>query len=271
MKRSLLYQVGGPEGADFETLGREVALAEELGVDTVWCFPTTAEDGSFAGSAPVIWLAGLASRTERVRLGWGVAGQVPPARPPLRVAEQAATLDLASAGRLDVALLPEALLEEDGTDWQEGYRMLVDMWDAPSFSWGSPRFEVRPVDVVPKPLQRPHPPLWLAGWSVAHARAAGRGGLGYLDVSGAEDDRLEVHRDAYGEGRAEAEPEDLVCVHAFGALGDLEPGEAGAERLAAWEALSIDHAILRAGPLPGGHADAVERIRALTVGASDVH
>ena len=268
MKRSLLYQVGGSDGTDFEVLAEEVVLAEELGVDTVWCFPSSGDDGSFRGTAPEIWLAGLAERTSRVRLGWGLGGMLPPERPPMRVAEQGATLDLASGGRLEVALLPEGALEGE---WDEGYRMLVDMWDAPTFSWGSERFEVRPIDVVPKPQQKPHPPLWLVGWSDDHARAAGRGGLGYLDVSGANDEAVEIHRDAYAEGRAEANPEDLVSVHAFGVLGDFEPGDDAAERLGRWAELQVDHAILRAGPLEGGGEEARQRIRAFTDGAAGVH
>ncbi len=268
MKRSLLYQVGGSDGADFETLAAEVVLAEELGVDTVWCLPASGEDGSFRGTAPEIWIAGLAERTSRVRLGWGVAGLLPPDRPPMRVAEQGATLDLASEGRLEVALVAEG--ELSGA-WEEGYRMLVDMWDEPTFSWGSERFEVRPIDVVPKPQQKPHPPLWLVGWCDDHARAAGRGGLGYLDVSGAPDEAVEIHRDAYAEGRAEVAPEDLVSGHAFGVLGDFESGEAARARLARWEELQIDHALLRAGPLEGGTDEARRRIRAFTDGAADLH
>ncbi|MEM9174418.1 MAG: LLM class flavin-dependent oxidoreductase [Myxococcota bacterium] len=268
MKRSLLYQVGGPDGTDFETLAAEVALAEELGVDTVWCFPSSGDDGSFRGSAPEIWLAGLAERTTRIRLGWGIGELLPPDRPPMRVAEQGAALDLASEGRLEVALLPEGDLA--GT-WDEGYRMVVDMWDDPTFSWGSERFEVRPIDVVPKPHQKPHPPLWLVGWTDDHARAAGRGGLGYLDVSGANDEAVEIHRDAYAAGRAEASPEDLVSVHAVAVLGDFAPGDAADERLARWAGLGIDHAILRAGPVDGGGETVRQRIRAFTDGAADVH
>lgn len=222
MKRSILVQIGGAEAIDFETLATEVGLAEDLGLDTAWCFPSVADDGSFRGSAPEIWLSGLARRTEQIRLGWGVGEMLPPTSPPMRVAEQGAALDLASEGRLDVGLLPAGELE--GTDWQEGYRMLVDMWDAPTFSWTSARFEVRPIDVVPKPVQKPHPPLWLAGWSSEHARHAGLGGLGYLDLSGAADEMIEIHRDAYSEARAESDPNDLVSVSAFGVAADLEPG-----------------------------------------------
>lgn len=271
MKRSLLYQVGGADSADFETLVREVCLADELGVDTVWCFPATGEDGGFGGSAPAIWLSALAARTERIRLGWGLADMTPPKTAPMRVAEQVASIDQASGGRLEVGLLPTAeLVGEGDLGWQEGFRMLVEMWDEPTFSWTSPRFTVRPVDVVPKPAQHPHPAIWLVGWSVEHAIAAGLGGLGYLDVSGADVDMLEVHRDAYSESRAGIDPNDLVSTHTFGVAGDLEDGEEGADQLAAWEALGVDHAIARAGPLDGGHDESISLIRNLTSAATDV-
>ena len=92
MKRSLLYQMGSMETLDFETLVKEVQLAEKLGIDTVWCFPAAGGDGDFRDSAPSIWLSALASRTERIRLGWGLAGMTPPGNPPMRMAEQAASM-----------------------------------------------------------------------------------------------------------------------------------------------------------------------------------
>ena len=272
MMRSLLVQLGGVDGVDFERLVDEIVLAEELGVDRVWCFPSAGAEGDFRGSAPEIWLSGLASRTQRIRLGWGLAEMLPPSRPPLRVAEQGACLDVASEGRLDLALLPDGALAVGEEDcWQEGYRMLVDMWDGASFSWTSERFEVRPVDVVPKPVQRPHPPLWLAGWSAAHARDAGKGGLGFLDLSGAGDEMLEVHRDAYSEGRADSDPNDLVCVHAYAVGANLEPSDRSLERLARWEALGFDEAVVQIGALEGGHSEAVDRIRFVTSAVTDLH
>lgn len=273
MKRSLLYQVGGEEGVDFETLVEEIQLAEELGADTAWCFPAISDDGSFRGTAPEIWLAGLAARTERIRIGWGLGELLPPGFPPMRTAEQGAVLDVASEGRLEVALLPgSGFSSELPSDiWQEGYRMLVEMWDGPTFSWTSERFEVRPVDVVPKPVQQPHPALCLAGWTAEHATLAGRGGLGFVDLSGAESDVIELHRDAYAESRAESQPEDLVSIDRFAVAADLEPGEEGALQLQAWEELGIDEAIVRVGPLARGHAEAVERIRFLTSAATELH
>jgi alkanesulfonate monooxygenase SsuD/methylene tetrahydromethanopterin reductase-like flavin-dependent oxidoreductase (luciferase family) len=272
VKRSLLYQIGSMETLDFETLAKEVLLAEELGIDTVWCFPAAGGDGDFRDSAPSIWLSALTSRTERIRLGWGLAGMTPPGIPPMRMAEQAASIDLASNGRLDVAFLPDGeLIPDDSGAWDEGVRMLVDMWDAPSFSWTSPRFTVQPVDVVPKPVQRPHPPLWLAGWSAEHATRAGEGGLAFLDISGVPDDGLVLNRDAYTEARAGADPNDLVSTGMFGIAVDLEASPDGVDRLIRWENLGIDEVVLRVGPLEGGHAETCERIRFLTSEDARVH
>jgi len=264
VQRALLYQVGDPGPEGFETMREELRLAESLGLDAVWCFPNAGEAGDFGEGAPAIWLAALAPSTERIRLGWGLPGLLPPMRPPIREAEQAASLDIAASGRLELALLPVGALE--GTDerpWDEGLRMLVAMWEAPVFSWASERFRVAPVSVVPRPEQRPHPPLHLAGWTPDHARRAGQGGLAYVDLSGADDETLEVHLAAYTEGRSEADPEDLVAASGFAAACELEPGPAAEARLRAWETMGVDQAILRAGPLDGGHDEARERIRFL--------
>jgi len=127
VKRSLFYQIGSRETLEFETLVEEVQFAEELGLDAIWCFPAAGGDGDFRDSAPSIWLSALASRTDRIRLGWGLAGMTPPSHPPIRIAEQAAAIDLASDGRLDVAFLPDAeLVHADTGTWDEGVRMLVD-------------------------------------------------------------------------------------------------------------------------------------------------
>lgn len=264
MKRSLLYQIESVEETEFEAFAEEVQLAERLGIDTIWCFPSTGVDGRFQASAASIWLAAIASRTERIRLGWGLAAMTPPDRPPMRIAEQAASIDLASSGRLEIAVLPEGeLVDQEEGSWDEGFRMLVEMWQEPSFSWTSARFIVHPVDVVPKPIQHPHPPLWLAGWSLEHAMRAGKGGLAFLDVSGASDGTLVRNRDAYTEARVGADPDDLVSIGLYGIGIDLEPSSEGLERLRAWEELGFDHVVVRAGPLEGGHAEAMERIRFL--------
>jgi alkanesulfonate monooxygenase SsuD/methylene tetrahydromethanopterin reductase-like flavin-dependent oxidoreductase (luciferase family) len=264
VKRSLLYQVGSSEQLPFEAVFEQAELAESSGLEAIWCFPSAGAAGDFRESAPAIWLAALARRTERIRLGWGLAAMTPPVDPPIRIAEQAASLDLASRGRLELGLVPDGELRmDDSAPWDEGVRMLVDMWDAPAFSWTSPRFDVKPVDVLPKPVQRPHPPLWLAGWSPEHAVRAGEAGFAFLDLSGATDEFLAQHFEAYTEARSGADPNDLVSVALFAVAADLDPGDQATKRLARWEKLGIDQAVLRAGPIEGGHAQALERIRFL--------
>ena len=261
MNRSLLYQIGAGGREDFSVMLDEIELAEALGIDTVWCFPESGEKGDFLEGAPAIWLSAFSERTHRIRLGWGVAGMAPPAVPPIRLAEQVASIDLASKGRLELAFLPDGILADDETGpWDEGLRMLVEMWDGPAFSWTSERFRVMPIDVVPKPIQRPHPPLWLAGWSLEHARRAGGAGLAFLDVSGASDEGLQAHRQAYLDARRLADPGALVATGLYAIAIDRAPSGA---RVADWEAFGVDRLILRVGPLEGGHAEACRRIRAL--------
>lgn len=300
MDRGLFFQLGALTPARFAELAEEVELAETLGLDAVWCLPMTDESGGFRGGVPVVWLAGLAGQTKSIRLGWGVPGVWPPTVTPVREAEQAATLDGACGGRLDVAVLPEvgdraradavAAADEDSevdaamdaevaaersatepsTDARdEGIRMWVEMWAPATFSWTSPRFSVPPIDVVPKPVQRPHPPLWLVGWSAEHAVHAGRAGLGFLDVSGGGLELWAEHRECYVSGRSGADPEDLVCVSAYAVATDPpEDWDAAAGNgsdLRDWldelEALEIDQVVLRAGPLELGHAEACRRIQ----------
>lgn len=273
MKRSILYQIGSDEVPELEMFVEEVLLAEELAIDTVWCFPAAGENGEFRDGALAIWLSALANRTERIRLGWGMAAMTPPSVPPIRVAEQVAVIDLASSGRLDVGFLPnDESGDEDLGKWDEGLRMLVDMWDRPKFSWTSERFTVQPIDVVPKPVQHPHPPLWLAGWSAAHAVRAGEGGLAFLDLSGATDETLILHRDAYLKARAGIDdPSGLVSMGCYGIAVELESATGNADRLIEWENLGIDEVVVRVGPLEGGHLEACRRIRFLASEEAQIH
>jgi len=268
VERGLLFQLGGLVPAAFSALRDQVALAEALAMDSVWCLPGAG--GAAVGwpiAAPEIWLAGLAGSSARIRLGWGLAGLWPPREAPVREAEQAASLDVASGGRLELALLPDARPEagpaaargaaadeRGGAD--EGARMLVDMWAPATFSWTSPRFAVPPIDVVPKPLQRPHPPLWLVGWTEAHAAAAGRAGLAFLDASGAEGQPLADHRVAYRAGRAQAAPDALVGPPTW-AVAVASP-----EEVPALAALGVERAVLQSAVSAEAHPSACERIRA---------
>jgi alkanesulfonate monooxygenase SsuD/methylene tetrahydromethanopterin reductase-like flavin-dependent oxidoreductase (luciferase family) len=113
--------------------------------------------------------AALSQRTERIHLGH--SGVLSPftINHPLRVAERAAVLDHLSGGRAEIALARSGGAEWDtfGIDpattleqLDEAYQILVGAWTSDEFSWDSPHVVIPKREVVPKPLQDPHPRLW---------------------------------------------------------------------------------------------------------------
>jgi alkanesulfonate monooxygenase SsuD/methylene tetrahydromethanopterin reductase-like flavin-dependent oxidoreductase (luciferase family) len=140
-------------------------------------------------SAPELIPVLLAPHTRRLRFGH--SGILAPFKinHPLRVAERAAFADLATGGRMEIGLA-----RSGGTEWtafgvdadssraqlREALRMLPRMWTEHAFSWKSELLEIPLRDVVPKPLQKPHPPLWQTCTSPESFTMAGELGVGAL-------------------------------------------------------------------------------------------
>src|SRR5262245_53018109 len=131
----------------------------------------------------------LSQHTRRLRFGH--AGILAPFRinHPVRVAERAAFLDLVSGGRLELGLARSGGMEWDtfGVDpetsraeLREAFHMIPRMWADAPFEWESERIRVPKRDVVPKPLQKPHPPLWQTCTSPESFEMAGELGVGAL-------------------------------------------------------------------------------------------
>ena len=140
-------------------------------------------------SAPELMLAWIASETQRLRVGH--SGVLAPFRinHPLRVAERAALLDHMSGGRLEFGMARSGgrewdtfAVEAESTREQlaEAMHMIPRMWTEERFSWDSPRIQIPERNVIPKPLQRPPPPLWQTALSPAAFELAGRLGVGAL-------------------------------------------------------------------------------------------
>jgi alkanesulfonate monooxygenase SsuD/methylene tetrahydromethanopterin reductase-like flavin-dependent oxidoreductase (luciferase family) len=168
-------------------------------------------------SAPEVLYGAVAAKTERIRIGHGVRLLPFPYNHPVRVAEQAAALDLVSDGRLDLGTGRSATrdeLEGFGIDpqttrdlWEEALDMVVGAWTTDVFSWEGRRFRVPPRRVLPKPLQQPHPPLWVAATSPASHELAGRKGLGLLSFTiGVPPEELAARIQLYREGQKDAKP-----------------------------------------------------------------
>jgi alkanesulfonate monooxygenase SsuD/methylene tetrahydromethanopterin reductase-like flavin-dependent oxidoreductase (luciferase family) len=172
----------------------QVELAERAGFDCVWEVEHHFLEEYSHSSAPEVFLAAAAARTERIRLGHGIV-QIPPSvNHPARVAERVATLDLISDGRVEFGtgesssaaelggfLVPRG--EKRGM-WEDAMEAITRMFvEEPFAGWDSEYFQMPPRNVVPKPLQWPHPPLWVACSRRETIHFAARKGLGALSFS----------------------------------------------------------------------------------------
>ena len=174
-------------------------LAEEMGYDRVWAVEHHSLLRYAHMSAPEIFLTFVAARTSRIRIGHGVVCLPFNYNHPIRVAERAAMLDVLSGGRLDLGAGRGATLQEmsafgvepDNTyqELGESLRMLGHMWDDDVFEWHGDLLEVAPHPIVPRPVQEPHPPLYLACTKHDTLKLAADYGIGGLALgfAGVED------------------------------------------------------------------------------------
>src|SRR6266542_1220632 len=170
--------------------------------------PPKSRNTSSHSSAPEVFLAAASQRTSRIRLGHGIV-QLPPAyNHPARVAERVATLDLVSGGRVEFGTgesSSEAELGGFGIDredkraqWEEVLDVVCRMLVEEPFAGHQGKFlDVPPRNVVPKPLQRPHPPLWVACSRRETIHLAATKGIGALSFSFIEPDRAKEWVDDY--------------------------------------------------------------------------
>lgn len=147
----------------------QMVLSEQLGYDSVWLTEHHYADYGLS-SAPSVLLATVAARTERVRLGMAV--YVLPFHHPLKLAEETATLDILSKGRLIVGLgrgnRPLEFLghgvpqDESRGRLEEGVEVLRQAWTQDAVYFQGRHWQIDGVPVHPKPLTQPHPPLAFA-------------------------------------------------------------------------------------------------------------
>ena len=217
MKFGLLYEIEVPRpwtetsvaNCFWEAL-EQVKVAERAGFSHVFVVEHHFLDQFSVSSAPEVWLAAVAQHTSTIRIGHGVRLLPFNYNNPIRAAEMAATLDIMSRGRLDFGTGRSASaieLEGFGIDpattraqWDEALRMIPKMWTEEEFSWNSPTFKVPPRNVLPKPVQKPHPPLWMSGTQPESAVLAGERGVGFMHFSLSDpvgmDEKVQSYRDA---------------------------------------------------------------------------
>ena len=135
---------------------------------------------------------------------------------PIRVAERIAVLDIVSNGRVDFGTgRSSTALEMDGFElkpedtrpmWDEALRMIPQMWLNETFSWDGKYYHIPPRQVVPKPIQKPHPPIWMAANQPSSFALAGQLGIGALGFVLGNPAELEGRIQAYRENIKNAQP-----------------------------------------------------------------
>jgi luciferase family oxidoreductase group 1 len=166
----------------------QIELADRLGFDYAWCVEHHFLEEYSHCSAPEVFLGAATQRTRHIRLGHGIIQL--PTNHPIRVAERVATLDLLSGGRVELGLGEGqgpvelhpfgARVREKRDVWEEAVRALVPAFTRSRHEWQGKYFQFPARNVLPKPMQKPHPPLWVACSNITTIASAGRWGMGAL-------------------------------------------------------------------------------------------
>ena len=185
-----------------ETL-EQILLADKLGLDTAWITEHHFMEEYCHATAPEVILSAAAQITKNIRLGHGVRHAPPKYNHPARTAEMAATLDLVSDGRVDLGFgssgsecelagfnISNDLKHEMSYEAIEQIANMMAMEPFPGFK--GKHFSMPARNVVPKPLQKPHPPFWLACSARPTILQAAKYGMGalcfsFLDASEAKE------------------------------------------------------------------------------------
>jgi len=197
--------------SSIKNIVRATKQAEELGFDSIWVHDhvvwssemhrhhissgateaiTDTQDANFYEAMSV--LSYLAAETKKITLG--VACLVMPCRNPIYAAKQCATLDWLCNGRLivGVGLGSKATRESDefgvfgvpydkrGDRTDEYIEAMKAVWTQPLASYQGNFIAFKNAEIFPKPVQKPHPPVWVGGWMKLAAKRAGKYGEGWI-------------------------------------------------------------------------------------------
>jgi alkanesulfonate monooxygenase SsuD/methylene tetrahydromethanopterin reductase-like flavin-dependent oxidoreductase (luciferase family) len=198
MKFGIFYehQIPRPWGREgehrlFKEALDQVELADRLGIDYAWEVEHHFLEEYSHSSAPEVFLAACSQRTKQIRLGHGITLMPPGYNHPARVAERIATLDLVSDGRVEWGTGESSSrleMEGYGVDymqkreaWEEAVGECAKMMCMEPYPGFEGKYFSMPVrNVVPKPVQTPHPPLWVACSNRDTIKLAARLGMGAL-------------------------------------------------------------------------------------------
>jgi len=188
MRFGLFFQApeapGQTHARRYEEMLERIALAESLGFDVAWLAELHFGGAFSLLSNPLMVVPVIAQRTSRIRIGTAVS--LLPLHHPLSCAEQAATADLLSGGRLELGVgrgsIPSQFhgfgvsVAENRGRFDEALQIIRLAWTQERVSFRGQHYEIEDIAVVPRPLQQPHPPIRIAvhsAESFAHVAATG--------------------------------------------------------------------------------------------------
>ena len=198
MKFGVFYELQLPkpwlEDSELELFNNalsQIELADKLGFDYAWEVEHHFLEEYSHSSAPEVFLGAASQRTKNIRLGHGIIQL--PTNHPARVAERVATLDLVSNGRVELGIGEGSSVTElhpfdrkfrdKRAVWEDAVKATLPMFWNEGWEYHGEYFDFPLRNVVPKPKQKPHPPLWVACSQMETIRVAGRRGLGALGFS----------------------------------------------------------------------------------------
>jgi alkanesulfonate monooxygenase SsuD/methylene tetrahydromethanopterin reductase-like flavin-dependent oxidoreductase (luciferase family) len=198
----------GDETRLFHEALDQVALADKCGYDYAWEVEHHFLDEYSHSSAPEVFLAAAAARTQSIRLGHGIRQVIPNYNHPARTAEGLATLDIISRGRVDFGIGEGATRMELGgfaIPAKEKRAMAIEAAEQianmmvlePYPGFAGKYFTMPCRNVLPKPIQRPHPPMWMACTNRDTIKVAASLGLGALAFSFINPDEARLWSEIY--------------------------------------------------------------------------
>jgi alkanesulfonate monooxygenase SsuD/methylene tetrahydromethanopterin reductase-like flavin-dependent oxidoreductase (luciferase family) len=218
---------------DWNTLYKETLeqceLADQVGFDNLWFVEHHFLTGFSGSPCPEVMFGALSQRTKRIRIGFGVS--ILPYHHPVRVAERVAMVDQLTDGRVEFGTGRSNAYEQTGLGidprdtramWEESITMIPQIWQSEEFSWKGRFWNVPPRRVLPKPYQKPHPPIYLACTQTDSFKLAAEKGIGVLSSASYATAVLTEHVKVYRQNIQSAKPVGAFVnnfwgnnVHAF--------------------------------------------------------
>jgi alkanesulfonate monooxygenase SsuD/methylene tetrahydromethanopterin reductase-like flavin-dependent oxidoreductase (luciferase family) len=186
----------------------QVVLADKLGIHHAWAVEHHFLDEYSHCSASEVFLSALAAKTEHIRVGFGIRQVIPLYNHPARTAEAVGMLDLVSQGRAELGVGESATRMElrgfnisarEKRDMAlEAAEQIANMMVMDPYPGFEGKYFSMPCrNVLPKPVQKPHPPMWMACTNRATIEVAARNGLGALAFSFVDPDEARHWADLY--------------------------------------------------------------------------